>query len=90
MSLTITNFRMELACLGITAKVVDGKVKLAGSINRLPPETLAWLRQHKAEIAAMLSTTSDPVKRYLCPTTGAIAFSRWPLDSRYWTLEAQQ
>ncbi|MGC8561556.1 MAG: hypothetical protein ACP5O1_12950 [Phycisphaerae bacterium] len=84
MSLTLTNFRMELACLGIAVKAIEGKVKLVGNVNRLPPETLAWLRQHKAEIAAMLSIIGDPVKRYVCPETGAEAYSRWPLDGRYW------
>ena len=84
MMLTLTNFQSELGRLGIKIRLANGKATLIGNTTNLPPEKLVWLRENKAAIIAMLEAASDPVQCYVCPETGAEAYSRWPLDSRYW------
>ena len=73
----------------------DGKLRVE---PLPPPDVLNLLRQNKQQILAALrqplsanriATGEAPVKLTLyVGRSGAKAWSRWPLDARYWTPEA--
>lgn len=72
----------ELKQKGIEVRLVDGQPKVIGPRALLTDDLVATLRQHKAELVALLSRPQDSTPDRPCPACGGLRY--WLRPSGGW------